>query len=96
LGLIWALWHIPIYVFLIADPLRIAVQALSLAALRFQMAWLFSNTGKIVFVVIFYHTVYNVIIVMLPSNSIITGLFFLITAIIVTFLWAPETMADFR
>jgi len=60
------------------------------------MAWLFSNTGKIVFVVIFYHTVYNVIIVMLHSNSIITGLFFLITAIIVTFLWAPETMADFR
>lgn len=96
LGLIWKLWHIPIYIFLIADPVLISAQVLSLVAIRFLLVWLFNNTGKSVFVVILGHAIYNVVISLLPVNLIITSLFLLVTAIIVTFLWGPETMAKFR
>ena len=96
LGLIWALWHIPIYIFLIVDPVLIGAQALSVVAIRFLLVWLFNNTGKSVFAVILCHAMYNVVISMLPVNLIITSLFLLITAIIVTFLWGTETMAKFR
>ncbi len=96
LGLIWALWHIPIFIFLIVDPVLIGAQALILVAIRFLLVWLFNNTGKSVFAVILCHAIYNVVISLLPVNLIITSLFLLITAVIVTFLWGPETMAKFR
>jgi membrane protease YdiL (CAAX protease family) len=96
LGLIWALWHIPLYIFLIADPVLIAAQVLSVIAMRFLLVWLFNNTGKSVFVTILFHTVYNVTISVLPVNLVISSLFLLVTALIVTFLWGPETMAKFR
>ena len=96
LGLIWALSHIPLLIFTIADPVLIVAQALSLVAIRFLIVWLFNNTGKSVFVTILFHTVYNVTIVMLPVNLIISSLFLLVTAIIVIFLWGPETLAKFR
>ena len=96
LGLIWALWHVPIYIFIITDPLLITAQVISLVAIRFLMVWLFDNTGKSVFVVILFHAVYNTTIGVLPVNLVILSLFLLITAIIVIFLWGPETMARFR
>ena len=96
LGVIWALWHVPIYIFIITDPLLITAQVISLVAIRFLMVWLFDNTGKSVFVVILFHAVYNTTIGVLPVNLVISSLFLLITAIIVIFLWGPETMAKFR
>ena len=96
LGLIWALWHIPIWIFLIGNPVLICAQALILVAIRFLMVWLFNNTGKSVFAVILCHAMYNVAISTLPVNLIITSLFLLIITILVTFLWGPETMAKFR
>lgn len=96
LGLIIALWHVPVFIFLIADPLLIAAQVLSLIALRFLMVWLFNNNGKSVFIVILFHTTYNVTISMLPVNIVISSLFLLITALLVTFLWGSETLANFR
>lgn len=96
LGLIWALSHIPLLIFNIADPVLIVAQVLSLVAIRFLIVWLFNNTGKSVFVAILFHTIYNVTISMLPVNHVISSLFLLVTAIIVIFLWGPETMAKFR
>ncbi len=96
LGVIWALWHVPLYYFLIADPLLIGAQILSVVAMRFLIVWLFNNSGKSVFITILFHTVYNVTIGVLPVNLIISSLFLLATAIIVTLLWGPETMAKFR
>jgi membrane protease YdiL (CAAX protease family) len=96
LGLIWALWHVPIYIFIITDPLLITAQVISLVAIRFLMVWLFDNTGKSVFIVILFHTVYDTTIAVLPVNLVIASLVLLITAMIVTFLWGPETMAKFR
>jgi len=96
LGLIWALSHIPLLIFNIADPVLIVAQVLSLVAIRFLIVWLFNNTGKSVFVAILFHTIYNVTISYLPVNQIISSLFLLVTAIIVIFLWGPETMANFR
>jgi len=96
LGLFWALWHVPFYIFTIIDPILIVAQALSLVAVRFLLVWLFNNTGKSVFVAILFHATLNVAFVLIPVNFIITSLFLVITAIIVTFLWGPETMTKFR
>jgi membrane protease YdiL (CAAX protease family) len=96
LGLIWALWHIPMYYFLIADPVLIAAQLLLVVSMRFLLVWLFDNTGKSVFIAILFHTTLNVSFGVLPTNLVVLSLVILITAAIVTFSWGPETMAKFR
>lgn len=96
LGLIWALWHVPLYIFLIVDPVLIAAQLLSVVAMRFLIVWLFNNTGKSVFITILFHTVYNVTLGVLPINLVISSFSLLIAAILVTFMWGPESMAEFR
>ena len=103
LGLIWAIWHVPLYIFLFTDPVFIVAQVLSLLGIRFLLVWIFNSTGKSVFAAILFHAVYNVTNGVLPNYQVsaplgivITSSFVLITAIIVTILWGPETMARFR
>lgn len=95
LGGIWALWHIPIYIYIIIDPVEIVAQIISLIALRIIIVWLFNNTGKSVFVTILFHTAYNVAMFFLPVNLLITSLFTIITALGITYLWGPNTLAGF-
>jgi len=103
LGLIWATWHVPFYIFLITDPVFIVAQVLILLGIRFLLVWVFNNTGKSVFAAILFHAVYNATNGVLPNYQVntplgivITGSFILLTAIIVIILWGPETMARFR
>ncbi|MFC2005432.1 CPBP family intramembrane glutamic endopeptidase [Chloroflexota bacterium] len=103
LGLIWAAWHLTLYIFIIADPVFIVVQILLLIGLRFLHVWIFNNTGKSVFATIIFHAVYNVTNGVLPNYQvsiplgvIITCSFVLIAAIVVTVLWGPKTLAQFR
>jgi membrane protease YdiL (CAAX protease family) len=96
LGLIWALWHVPIYLFLITDPALIAAQALSLVAIRILLVWLFDNTGNSVFVAGLFHAGYDVTISVLPVNLAISCLVLLIAAATVIFLWSPATLAEPR
>jgi hypothetical protein len=103
LGLIWAIWHVPFYIFIMTDPVFIVAQVLCLFGLRFLLVWVFNNTGKSVFAAILFHAVYNVTNGVLPNYQVSTPLgvvitcsFVLITAIIVMILWGPETMARFR
>ncbi|MFC2066572.1 CPBP family intramembrane glutamic endopeptidase [Chloroflexota bacterium] len=103
LGLIWAVWHLPLYIFLIADPVFIVAQVLLLVGLRFLHVWIFNNTGKSVFATILFHAVYNATNGALPNYQVSTPLgivitcsFVLIAAIVVTILWGPKTLAQFR
>ena len=103
LGLIWAIWHVPFYIFIMTDPVFIVAQVLILLGLRFLLVWLFNNTGKSVFAVILFHAVYNVTNGVLPNYQVSTPLgvvitcsFVLIAAIVVTILWGPKTLAQFR
>ena len=103
LGLIWAIWHVPFYIFMKFGPVFIVAQVLMLLGIRFLLVWIFNNTGKSVFAAILFHAVYNATNGVLPNYQVsmplgvvITCSFVLITAIIVTILWGPETMARFR
>ncbi len=103
LGLIWAIWHVPIFILLGSDLLSIVALALCLLGLRFLLVWIFNNTGKSVFAAILFHAVYNATNGVLPNYQVspplgivITCSFVLIAAIVVTILWGPKTLAQFR
>jgi len=101
LGVIWAAWHIPLYVFAGLDPLWIAGQLISLIGIRILIVWIYNNTGKSVFAAILFHAVYNVCTIMITSfytslGHLFTSIFIIITAVIVVFLWGPETLAQYR
>ena len=70
--------------------------------MRVIQAWIYNNTGKSVFGQILCHTMYNVIIFSViplyasPLGPALASIFVIITAVIVTFLWGPETLARFR
>ena len=101
LGIIWATWHIPLYILSGQGPVRIAVQLISLIGIRTLIVWLYNNTGKSVFATILIHAVYNVCTLTVTSfytslGHLITSIFIIITAVIVTCLWDPETLAQFR
>ncbi|MFC1939650.1 CPBP family intramembrane glutamic endopeptidase [Chloroflexota bacterium] len=103
LGLIWAIWHVPLYIFMMTDPVFIVAQVLCLLGIRFLLVWVFNNTGGSVFAAILFHTVYNATNGVLPNYQVstplgivITSSFVLITAILVTILWGSKTMTRFR
>jgi len=101
LGIIWATWHIPLYILSGQGPVRIAVQLISLIGIRALIVWVYNNTGKSVFATILIHAVYNVCTLTIASfyislGHLITCIFIIITAVIVTCLWDPETLAQFR
>ncbi len=95
LGVIWALWHIPLYIYTIIDPVVIVAQIISLIALRIIIVWLFNNTGKSVFLTILFHAAYNVAMFFFPVNIVTTSLLTIITALGITYLWGPNTLAGF-
>lgn len=103
LGAIWALWHLPFYIYMIKDPIFIAAQVLGLVGLRVILVWIFNNAGKSVFAVILFHMVYNVTNSVLPNSLvsaplgvIVTNGFILAMAVIVVMLWGTETMTVFK
>ena len=101
LGIIWAAWHIPLYIFAGLDPLWIAGQLISLIGIRTLIVWIYNNTGKSVFAAILFHAVYNVCTIMITSfytslGHLVTSIFIIFTAVMVVFLWGPETLAQYR
>lgn len=103
LGLVWALWHVPLFVFLMPDPVRHVAQLLMLVGTRVLAAWIFNNTGGSVFAVILFHAADNTALVTLPEvqaispwGAVVTCGFVLAAAVVVTVLWGPETLFRFR
>lgn len=103
LGMIWALWHVPFYVFMMPDTFVLILQILTLVGTRILIVWIFNNTGKSVFAAIVFQAVDNAALVTFPEIMTVTpwgptvycGLV-MIAAIIVVLLWGWRSLAQYR
>ena len=103
LGMIWAVWHVPFFVFMMPDPVVLLAQVLTLVGTRVLAAWIFNNTGKSVFAAILFHASDNAALMTLPEvqaivpwGAVLTSGLVLVAAVVVTMLWGPRTLARFR
>jgi membrane protease YdiL (CAAX protease family) len=101
LGVLWAAWHIPLYILSGQDPVWIVAQLVSLLAIRTLIVWIYNNTGKSVFAAILIHAVYNVCTLTFASfytlfGHLVTCLLIVIAAVAVALLWDPETLTQYR
>jgi membrane protease YdiL (CAAX protease family) len=101
LGSAWAAWHIIPVLQAGRSPAWIAWQCLFWVTSRVLFVWLYNNTGKSVFAAAVYHAMLNVTWQLFPINGSfydprITGLIVAVVAVIVTFLWGPQTLAQYR
>ncbi len=103
LGIIWAFWHVPFFIFMMPDPFVLTAQFFTLIGTRVLAAWIFNNTGKSVFAVILFHAVDNTALVTFPEIKAITpwgsvmfcGLIML-AAFVVTIIWGSQSLARYR
>ena len=93
LGLIWGLWHVPMYIFIIPEPEMIVAQVIVLITLRFIIVWLYSNTGKSVFIAILFHAIYDVCIIVIPVNLVLTAIIMSISAALIFYFWSRNQKA---
>ena len=93
LGVIWGLWHVPMYIFAIPEPEMIVAQVIVLIALRFIIVWLYSNTGKSVFIAILFHAIYDVCIIVIPINIVVTAIIMSISAALIFYFWSRNQKA---
>lgn len=101
LGVAWAAWHIIPVVQAQRSPEWIAWQCLFWVASRVIFVWLFNNTRKSVFAAAVYHAMLNLTWQLYPINGSyydprLTGIIVTSVAIIVTVLWGPRTLAQYR
>ena len=75
LGTFIALWHLPLYVFLIDDTVLLTAQVLFPLALRLLTVWLYTNSGNSILAATVFHTLFNVCYAVLAVNlGMTTGL----------------------
>jgi len=102
LGIIWASWHLPIYIFVGGQTLLwTAAQFLYVIGLRILLSWIYNNTGKSLFAAILFHAVSNVPATALPVYSspfgpVIAAILVIIIAVIIASLWDLQTLTQFR
>jgi CAAX protease family protein len=100
LGLVWATWHIVLFVQAQRSVEYIAWQGLNQVAARVVLVWLYNNT-KSVFATAVSHAMMNVTWQLFPIHGSyydprITGLIMIFAATIVAVLWGPQTLARYR
>jgi membrane protease YdiL (CAAX protease family) len=93
LGVIWGLWHVPMLIFSMPEPEMIVAQFLALIALRILIVWLYSNTGKSVFITILFHAIYNVCMIVIPVNFVVTAIIMSISAALILYFWSRNQKA---
>jgi len=93
LGIFWGLWHIPLYIFSIPGTEMIVAQVLTVIALRVLLVWLYSNTGKSVFIVILFHATYNVCMSVFPVNFVGNAIIMSIIAALILYFWSRNQKA---
>lgn len=103
LGIIWAVWHLPFFVFLFPDPLVVFARVLALVGTRVLAGSIFNNAGQSVFAIILFHAVDNAALVVLPEidsispwATVVHAGLVLIAAFVVSWLWGAETLSRFR
>ena len=103
LGVVWAIWHVPFFVFMMPDVNVFTAQVVTLVSTRVLIAWVYNNSGRSVFAATLFHAAGNALMITLPVTSttgavgpaIYCGLVGS-AAVIVTLLWGPRTLARFR
>lgn len=83
LGIIWALWHLPMYIFTFPNAGLLITQLFSVVMLRFIIVWLFKHTNQSIFIVIMLHAIYNVCMTIFPVSFILIAIGFTIFALLI-------------
>lgn len=96
LGLALMLFHVPLYYFLIEDPVLLIANLLFPLSLRVLIIWVYANTGKSIFAATVFHMVYNTCYIALSVNIPVATALSIIAAVAVVYLWGPRTMTDFK
>jgi membrane protease YdiL (CAAX protease family) len=101
LGIVWATWHIVPLIQTNQPPAWIVWQYMSIAVTRILIVWLYNSTGRSVFAAILFHAMNNVSTVLLPSygwpyDPFVGFAIVATSAVIITFLWGPKTLAQYR
>lgn len=97
LGAIWAVWHIVPYMQANRTAEWIVWQCIFTVATRILIVWIYCNTGGSVFAASLFHAVGNLSVSLFPNNGShynpsIAGTILIIPALIVIFIWGPQTM----
>ena len=103
LGVVWAVWHVPLFVFMMPDVIIFVTQLVTLVGTRVLIAWAYNNAGKSVFAATLFHATGNALMVTLPDTSTTGALapaiscgLVLSATLVVTLLWGPKTLARYR
>jgi membrane protease YdiL (CAAX protease family) len=101
LGLVWAMWYVPVMVELGQSPAVIVLGCLNMVGVRVLFVWLYNNTGKSVFAIVLCHAILNVTTkTLFPGGSfdtwLIDTLLIAVVAVIVTLVWGSRTLARYR
>lgn len=102
LGIFWASWHVPIYMFVGGQTLLWTTgQFLFLIGLRILLSWIYTNTGKSLFAAILFHAASNVPMTVLPAftsplGTVMAAVMVIITIVIITRVWDLQTLTRLR
>jgi membrane protease YdiL (CAAX protease family) len=102
LGIIWAVWHIPLWLFVVKQTLLwTAGQMLVVIGLRVLLSWIYNNTGKSLFAAILFHAVSNVPpaatpVYASPLGPVLSAVLVIIIVLIITRVWDLKTLTELR
>ena len=101
LGLVAVLWHLPALLLMHRPLTWIGWWCLYAVAARILIVWLYSNTGGSVFAAAMFHATLNLSWMLFPVHGShfdmrLGGLVMALTAVIVTLVWGPTTLARHR
>jgi membrane protease YdiL (CAAX protease family) len=101
LGVLWSLWHIPADLQTGNTLEFIFWQRVYAVALRVLIVWVYSNTGKSVMAAVIFHAMDNVSFALFPNlgshyDPAVMAALTAGAALVVTYLWGPNTLARYR
>lgn len=104
MGLIHAIWHYPSMLELGQTLPLMVWGTLFTIGIRIIILWLYNNTGKSVFIAILVHAIGNTARSIFPGgraafelgNAAVGYSLVVAAAIVVAFLWKPQTLSQFR
>ena len=104
MGAIHAIWHYPSMIELGQTLPLMAWGTLFTVGIRILIVWVYNNAGKSVFVAILLHAIGNTARSIFPGgrtafelgNAAVGYALVVIAAVVVVFLWGPQTLSQYR
>jgi len=106
LGIMWASFHAPVWVLTGQSFYWVAWQWIYVVASRVLFVWIYNNTGKSLFAMALLHPGFGVYWYLFPVSANLgipsfydprnLALTAIVLVAIVTFLWGPQTLAQYR